>query len=105
MIGHVAQIRRSIVLGFCCTTLAAADAPPGGETPAAARAASAVPEFVLASTSGERISLYAERPGRVATVLAFLSPDCPVSKLEVKKVAQLAREYEDQGIRFFAVDS
>ena len=74
---------------------------PAPRDPALAPAA----EFVLESTRGERVSLYAEREGRVATAVVFLTEDCPVAKLYAPKVGKLAAEYADQGIVFLAVDA
>jgi thiol-disulfide isomerase/thioredoxin len=88
--------------GASALDAAAADASgPGGERPAAGPA----PDFLLESTKGERVSLYAERSGRGATAVVFLAETCPVSKLYASKLAKLAREYADQGILFLVVDA
>ncbi len=83
--------------------LAAAPSPRGGVADRPDLAAA--PEFVLESTAGDRVSLYAERPGRVATAVVFLAEECPTAKLYGKKLGKLAKEYADQGILFLAVDS
>jgi peroxiredoxin len=71
---------------------------------ARAPAPAPVPEFLLESTKGERVSLQAERAGRLATAVVFLAEECPVSKLQAPKIGKLAKEYADQGIHFLVVD-
>lgn len=42
---------------------------------------------------------------RKATVLLFISPDCPMSNGYAPEMARLADEYEPRGVGFFAVHS
>src|SRR5205823_1392333 len=38
-------------------------------------------------------------------VLAFLGVECPLSRLYAPRLAELAAQYEAQGVRFMAIDS
>src|SRR5262245_6806718 len=79
----------------------------GGERnePAAAPAAATpAPEFLLESATGERISLCAQRAGHVAVAVVFLDQNCPVARLYAPVVGKLAKEYEEQQVRFLVVD-
>jgi hypothetical protein len=78
--------------------LAVASATCAGEEPAAI-----IPDFLLESAGGERVSLHAERTGRALTVLAFLVPGDPASAACVEAVAQCEREFADRGVVFLAV--
>ncbi|MSR47761.1 MAG: redoxin domain-containing protein [Planctomycetes bacterium] len=73
--------------------------------PTADRAAAAAADFLLESTTHERVSLWAPRPERRGTVVAFLRQDCPVSKLFAPVIGALAKEYSEQGFTFLAVDA
>jgi thiol-disulfide isomerase/thioredoxin/mono/diheme cytochrome c family protein len=68
-------------------------------------AAAPAPEFLLESSRGERVSLWAPRPGRRGTVLLFVRHDCPASKLIAPVVAKLAQEYGEQGFTFLVIDA
>ncbi len=62
-------------------------------------------EFLLESTSGERVSLYAERPGRRLTALAFLEPGDLASQACTSALAACAAAYHEQGVLALAVST
>jgi len=63
-----------------------------------------VPDFKLNDTGGKPVSLYGFR-GKKAAVVVFTGVDCPLSKLYLGRLAELARRYEGRGIAFVAIDA
>ena len=63
-----------------------------------------VADFKLKDTSGKPASLYGLY-GHKAAVLVFTGADCPVGKLYMARLAELAEKYEAQGVAFLAIDS
>lgn len=77
-------------------------ASPSGDAHAARALA---PEFLLESSRGERVSLWAPRPGRRGTVVAFLAETCDASRRFAPQLAALAEEYGSEGFEFLFVDA
>ncbi len=72
------------------------DAAPAGRTLA---------EFLLADGNGARHSLYSERAGRLATVLAFIEPDDPASRAAIEALAAAAVERGSGEITWLALSA
>src|SRR5262245_44582733 len=72
--------------------------------PARANEPAAVPDFLLESTDGARVSLQREQAGRALTVLVFLDVDCGVTKQLAKELGERERQYRAQGVRFLGID-
>jgi thiol-disulfide isomerase/thioredoxin len=66
--------------------------------------APAVADFLLESTSGAKVRLEEEVPGRTLTVVAFTAVGCPITKLLAPRLGRLEREYREKGVRFLGVD-
>jgi mono/diheme cytochrome c family protein len=97
------------VVAVCLTTAGrAADSASVREAPriSAARDSGVgrfVPDIEFTSVSGERFRLAVKNPPR-ATVIAFISTSCPLSKRFAPTLAALEREYSARGVRFILVD-
>ncbi len=89
--------------GFAATAFARVASV--GEVANEAEPPAIAPEFVLESSAGEHVSLWAERPGRVGTVVAFLDERCAVSAKYGPTLAKLAADYVDQGFTFLFIDA
>ena len=63
-----------------------------------------VDDFSLQDFRGKSHSL-AELKDAKIVVLAFLGVECPLSKLYAPRLAELAAQYEAQGVRFVAIDA
>jgi mono/diheme cytochrome c family protein len=63
------------------------------------------PALVLESDAGARVSLCAEKAGRIATAVVVLDEGCEVSRRYAPVVGDLAREYQEQGIDFVVIDA
>jgi peroxiredoxin len=66
--------------------------------------APAVADFVLESSDGRRVGLYAEDTRRRATVIVFTSVGCPIAKLLAPRLGRQEREYRERGVRFLGID-
>jgi peroxiredoxin len=62
---------------------------------------SAAPEFQLPDTDGRTWS----PDGAAATVLVFTCNHCPYALAWHERIADAARDYEQQGVRFLAINS
>jgi thiol-disulfide isomerase/thioredoxin len=62
-----------------------------------------VPDLEMAPLTGKRFRLSDLKPAR-ATVIAFISTTCPVSKRFAPTLAGLERDYSARGVRFIFVD-
>jgi peroxiredoxin len=78
-------------------TTPAADPPPSTD-----RLNKAVDNVALADAAG-RASALKDHAGKVATVVAFLSFDCPVSNSYANALAELHKAYAAKGVGFLAV--
>jgi peroxiredoxin len=63
-----------------------------------------VDEFSLQDFRGKQHAL-ADLKDSKLVVVAFLGVECPLSKLYGPRLAELAKQYESQGVTFIAVDS
>src|SRR5688572_29764388 len=61
-------------------------------------------DFQLDDYLGTQHSLN-ELAGKKAVVIAFLGVECPLAKLYGPRLAELAAEYEPQGVAFLGIDS
>lgn len=89
----------ALVLAIAPVIAAGSEAPPinrGVGRPLA--------NFKLRDTSGKPVSLYGFR-GKQAAVIVFTGVDCPVGKLYMGRLAELAAKYEPRGVAFLAIDS
>ena len=62
----------------------------------------AAPTFELMDTEGERRSL---EPGAPATVVVFTCNHCPYAIAWHDRLMQVARDYSERGVRFFAINA
>ncbi len=69
----------------------------------------AVPAFTLpfpaSDADGAMLSLKGLSAGKKATVLIFVSTQCPVSNAYNQRMAQLASAYTDKGVQFVGINS
>ncbi len=114
-------MKRTLPLGLAALTgLAAlsagwtlrADDPKNGATPDTAPAATKVAldkpvaPFALANHDGKQTTVGDwNSNGNKATVLMFVSVQCPVSRAYDARMAKLAKDYGARGVRFFGVNS
>src|SRR5262249_54624498 len=61
-------------------------------------------EYTLQDFRGKSHSLSDSKEAKLV-VVAFLGVECPLSKLYGPRLAELAREFEPQGVTFVAVDA
>ncbi len=89
-------------------TIAAAGVPTSGRgaepSPIDRGVGRRVADFTLRDPAGKPSSLYGFR-GKKAGVIVFTGVDCPVAKLYMARLAELAREYEPKEVVFLAIDS
>jgi hypothetical protein len=85
-VGHVIA---TLLLAFC------------GE----AAAPRTLADFFLAARDATRHGLYAEREGRVATVLAFVEPDDPASLACAEAIAACAGDAARRGVTWLAISA
>lgn len=62
------------------------------------------PDFHLPDTEGKTVSLSDLRDAR-ALVVAFLCNHCPFVKHVIRDLVDLAKEYQDRGVAFVAINS
>jgi peroxiredoxin len=74
----------------------------GGMTPAAI--GKPAPDFTLTSPQGKTVTL-SKGNGSKATVLMFISTQCPVSNEYNTRMAKVAQDYASKGIRFLGINS
>jgi peroxiredoxin len=79
--------------------VARADQPPSAD-----KLNKKIDDFTLTDDRGKAVSLHAVKDKR-ATVVVFLSFECPVSNSYAAPLAELARAYEKRGVAFLAVNS
>ena len=79
---------------------AAADAEPTS----AALLGRKIDNFTLSDYRGREHSL-ADYADRKLVVLAFLGTECPLAKLYAPRLAELAAQYESQGVLFLGIDA
>ena len=84
-----------LVLASCSLTAAEGGAP----------ASRTLAEFLLADGAGERHSLYAERSGRRATLLAFVEPGDPASVAAAEAVGAAASARGSDEITWLAISA
>lgn len=78
-------------------------APTGvPSTPAASRAATAAPDFILATVGGETLATASER-GRLL-ILTFTAPDCPTCAKQIPVLDRVAAELAPAGATVAIVD-
>src|SRR6478736_261413 len=63
-----------------------------------------VADFTLPDFRGQQHKL-SDAQDKSLVVVAFLGTECPLAKLYGSRLAQLAKEYESQGVAFIGVDS
>ena len=63
------------------------------------------PDFSLLDTVSEQMMTLAQVKGDQGTVIMFICNHCPFVKHVNKQIAQLAKEYQTQGIGFVAISS
>ncbi len=63
-----------------------------------------IADFQLLDTTGKPVSLYGFR-GKKAAVIVFTGVDCPVGKLYMERLADLAKQFEARGVAFLAIDA
>lgn len=63
-----------------------------------------VEEFTLKDTDGAEKS-YKDLAGEKATVVVFLSAQCPVVKAYNARIKQIAEDYKDKGVNFIGMNS
>ncbi|MGD9647561.1 MAG: redoxin domain-containing protein [Pirellulales bacterium] len=85
-------------------TATAAESATGDASPEAAVLGRQIENFTLADYRGKEHSL-ADLADRKLVVLAFLGTECPLAKLYGPRLAELAEQYEPQGVAFLGVDS
>jgi peroxiredoxin len=93
---------RSFIL---LSLIAASAASPGDKnelTPPAIGAK--VGNFTLASTSGQQISLH-RFLGKKATVVVFISVECPIANLYTPMLGDMQKTYGFRGVHFLAINS
>lgn len=71
--------------------------------PLAAAEPTPVPDFTLKDLAGKDWSLHGQK--NRATVLVFLSAECPMSNAYVKPVGELAAKYRDKGVAVVGVNA
>jgi len=64
-----------------------------------------LPDVPLPSTNGRTFDARSLPATGKVTVLTFFSAHCPCQAIHDPRLAQLASEYQTQGVQFFAIDS
>ncbi|MFO0946242.1 MAG: redoxin domain-containing protein [Planctomycetota bacterium] len=79
-------------------------APLSAETESQSPLGKKVDSFKLGDFRGKQVAL-SDYTDQKAVVVAFLGTECPVAKLYVPRLVELAKTYADRGVAFLAVDS
>ena len=98
--------RRGIIRAVAGAALMAAlmgESATAGGLPIDRGVGRAVPDFRVKDADGKPVSLYGFR-GKKAAVIVFTGVDCPLSKLYLGRLAELAAAYEAKGVAFLAID-
>jgi peroxiredoxin len=78
----------------------------GGPADTKVRLGEPVAEFALTDvTDGKRKAFTTLSAGKKASVIVYVSTECPVSNAYNQRLAQLATDYQAKGVRFIGIDS
>jgi peroxiredoxin len=102
---------RSWLTGACATLIAACsllgvaarEISAGDELAANAELDAPLPNFSLKDPTGKTRS-FADLAGKRATVIAFLSTECPMSNSYLEVLTELAGKYDDRGVRLMLIN-
>src|SRR5579871_2800109 len=103
----VARWSHRCLLWALCAGLCASSAAWSTEAAAngfASRAGQKIADFRLHDFRGKEHAL-SEFKDRKLVAVAFLGTDCPLAKLYAPRLAELAAEFEKQGVAFVGIDS
>ena len=64
-----------------------------------------IEDFTLRDALGKPVALAEIQADRKLVVVAFLGTECPLVKLYVPRLDQLAKQYTERGVAFVAIDS
>lgn len=93
------------LLGSASQSGTAAPARSAEAALTAAAIGKAAPSFTLTSPHGKTVSLEGARQGQKATVLMFVSVQCPVSNAYNDRMIQLAKDYSGKNVRFLGINA
>lgn len=88
-----------------CLLGAVASSHPVRADEAATLAPASVPDFTLRDPAGNAFSFADLRGKNKLIAITFLGCDCPLVRLYVGRINELARDYQSQGVAFLAINS
>ena len=101
---HARVVPVALRTAVCCLSLLAAAVLLSPSLDAAPPLAGPVLPFELPATDGSVVA-FPEQGHNGPTVICFLGTECPLARLYAPRLAELAAEFESQGVRFLGVDS